>query len=218
MKVLLIDNFDSFTYNLYQDLGALLVQRHDNSEVKVIRNNEWTLEQVRAYNPDRLVISPGPGNPQDPAYFGICAEVILELGKTIPTLGVCLGMQGMCFVFGAQIVRASIPMHGKQSPVFHDQKGVYANLPQNVEVMRYHSLVADPKTIPDCLEVNSVIAPNDQFKGDTSAENLLKMALEGAEIMGIRHKEYPIQGIQFHPESFGTEGGKVMLKNFLEQL
>lgn len=210
MKVLIVDNFDSFTFNLFQDVGHLLQKRNDNSIVKVIRNNEWDLEQIRAWEPDRMIISPGPGNPSDQAYFGICSAAILELGKTIPTLGVCLGMQGICHLFGATITHARVPMHGKLSPVLHDQKGVYSNLPQGIEIMRYHSLVADPATLPDCLEVNSVI----QTRTGASISELLA---EGAEVMGVRHRDYPIEGIQFHPESFGTEGGVQMLKNFLEQ-
>jgi anthranilate synthase/aminodeoxychorismate synthase-like glutamine amidotransferase len=222
LKVLLIDNFDSFTFNLYQDLGGLLEKRRDGSTITVIRNNEWTLDQVRAFAPDRIVVSPGPGNPTDPAYFGICAEVIRELGPQIPLLGVCLGMQGICAVFGATITHARVPMHGKQSPVRHDNVGVYAGLPQDVEVMRYHSLVADPKTLPDCLIVNSVIAPTAkelQDLGDSSPSlsDLKALSAIGFEVMGVRHKDYPIQGIQFHPESFGTEGGSLMLKNFLDQ-
>jgi anthranilate synthase/aminodeoxychorismate synthase-like glutamine amidotransferase len=222
LKVLLIDNFDSFTFNLYQDLGGLLEQRRDGSSIRVIRNNEWTLDQVRAFAPDRIVVSPGPGNPTDPAYFGICADVIRELGPHIPLLGVCLGMQGICAVFGATITHARVPMHGKQSPVRHDDQGVYAKLPQDVEVMRYHSLVADPLTLPDCLIVNSVIAPTaaelSQIPdSSTTPPTLSELAQIGCEVMGVRHREYPIQGIQFHPESFGTEGGRLMLKNFLDQ-
>lgn len=209
LRVLIIDNFDSFTFNLFQDVGYLLQKRNDNSIVKVIRNNEWDLTQIQAWNPNRIIISPGPGNPADVQYFGICSQVILELGKTIPTLGVCLGMQGICHLFGAEITHAKVPMHGKLSPILHDNQGVYQNLPQSIEIMRYHSLVANPSTIPACLNVNSVI----QIREGASLQELLA---EGAEIMGVRHKEYPIEGIQFHPESFGTEGGQHMIHNFLE--
>lgn len=210
MKVLIIDNYDSFTFNLFQDVGKILRLRNDGSTVKVVRNNEWNLDQIRAYAPDRLIISPGPGNPADPAYFGVCSQAILELGPHIPTLGVCLGMQGICHFFGARITHAHVPMHGKLSPISHDGRGVYAGLPQGIEIMRYHSLVADPATLPDCLEINSCIQVRE------GAEMTSQIA-DGSEIMGVRHKEYPIEGIQFHPESFGTEGGVQMLRNFLEQ-
>lgn len=210
MKVLIIDNFDSFTFNLYQDLGALLRRRGDSSSVKVIRNNEWTLAQIESYAPDRIIISPGPGNPSDPAYFGVCAQAIVELGPRIPTLGVCLGMQGICHFFGAEITHAQVPMHGKLSPLAHDARGVYAELPQGIEIMRYHSLVAAPASLPDCLQVTSCIQVDENL-------SLAEQVAMGAEIMGVRHKVHPIQGIQFHPESFGTEGGVQMLANFLDQ-
>ncbi|NQZ31428.1 MAG: aminodeoxychorismate/anthranilate synthase component II [Oceanospirillaceae bacterium] len=213
MRVLIIDNYDSFTFNLYQYVGDILSREQQLSsfEVLVKRNDEITLTQIEALQVDRIIISPGPGTPEDPAYFGVCAQVITELGKTIPTLGVCLGMQGIAHCFGAKVVHAAVPMHGKVSPISHDAKGVYKNMPQELEVMRYHSLMVDVHSLPDCLEITSVI--DDEFA--EGASNFKQAALNGSEIMGVRHTQYPIEGIQYHPESFATEGGKNLLKNFL---
>ena len=219
MNVLIIDNYDSFTFNLYQYIGEIL-QTMDNDKngtkeanVIVKRNNEITLADVQAMNLDRIIISPGPGAPDDPAYFGICAEVIEVMGKTTPLLGVCLGMQGIAHVFGGDVVRASVPMHGKVSAIRHDSAGVYQGLPQEIEIMRYHSLMVQADTLPDCLIVTAVVA-NDAH----SELSLTEAALAGDEIMGVQHKEYPIQGVQFHPESFATEGAKRLLANFLMQV
>lgn len=211
MRVLIIDNYDSFTYNLYQYVGEILSSNVGDGhfEVLVKRNNEITLEQIRALRPDRLIISPGPGSPDDKEYFGVCSEVILELGKTIPLLGVCLGMQGIAHCFGGEVVRAPLPMHGKTSLIQHDEKGVYQNIPQALEIMRYHSLMVAAESLPECLEITSVIQQPQPQKDLRSA------ALAGGEIMGIRHKVHPIEGIQYHPESFATEGGKALLQNFL---
>ena len=215
MNVLIIDNYDSFTFNLYQYIGEIL-QTMDNDKatnVMVKRNNEITLADVQAMNLDRIIISPGPGAPDDPSYFGICAEVIEIMGKTTPLLGVCLGMQGIAHVFGGDVVRAGVPMHGKVSSIRHDGAGVYQGLPQEIEIMRYHSLMVKADTLPDCLAVTAVVA------NDAHAElNLTESALAGDEIMGLQHKDYPIQGVQFHPESFATEGAKRLLTNFLLQL
>ncbi len=215
MNVLIIDNYDSFTFNLYQYVGEILQTLSDDKETSVIvkRNNEITLSDVEAMNLDRIIISPGPGSPDDPAYFGICAEVIETLGKTVPLLGVCLGMQGIAHVFGGDVVRASVPMHGKVSSIRHDNSGIYQGLPQELEIMRYHSLVVKADTIPSCLTITSVVA-NDSRTELSFAES----ALTGDEIMGLAHKEYPIQGVQFHPESFATEGAKRLLSNFLLQV
>ena len=219
MNVLIIDNYDSFTFNLYQYIGEIL-QTMDNDKngakeanVIVKRNNEITLANVQAMNLDRIIISPGPGAPDDPAYFGICAEVIEVMGKTTPLLGVCLGMQGIAHVFGGDVVRASVPMHGKVSAIRHDSAGVYADLPQELEIMRYHSLMVQADTLPDCLTVTAVVNNN-----DNAHLSLTESALEGDEIMGVQHKDYPIQGVQFHPESFATEGAKRLLMNFLLQV
>ncbi|MGE6245566.1 anthranilate synthase component II [Psychrobacter proteolyticus] len=215
MNVLIIDNYDSFTFNLYQYVGEILQTLDSDEEASVIvkRNNEITLADVEAMNLDRIIISPGPGSPDDPAYFGICSEVIETLGKTVPLLGVCLGMQGIAHVFGGDVVRASVPMHGKVSSIRHDNSGIYQGLPQELEIMRYHSLVVKADTIPSCLTITSVVA------NDSRAElSFAESALTGDEIMGLAHKEYPIQGVQFHPESFATEGAKRLLSNFLLQV
>ncbi|MCG3810486.1 aminodeoxychorismate/anthranilate synthase component II [Psychrobacter sp. Ps4] len=215
MNVLIIDNYDSFTFNLYQYIGEIL-QTMDGDKaanVMVKRNNEITLADVQAMNLDRIIISPGPSAPDDPTYFGICAEVIEVMGKTTPLLGVCLGMQGIAHVFGGDVVRASVPMHGKVSSIRHDGAGVYQGLPQEIEIMRYHSLMVKADTLPDCLTVTAVVANN------AHAEfSLTESALAGEEIMGLQHKDYPIQGVQFHPESFATEGAKRLLTNFLLQV
>ena len=217
MNVLIIDNYDSFTFNLYQYVGEILQtelsQEHSNSKVTVKRNNEISLEQIKQQDYDRIIISPGPGSPDDPAYFGVCAEVIKELGSTTPLLGVCLGMQGIAHVFGGDVVRAGVPMHGKTSPIRHDEQGVYQGLPQDIEIMRYHSLMVKADTLPDCLTVTSVVA--NQAYAD---QDLMVSVENGEEIMGIRHTQYPIQGVQFHPESFATEGAKRLLSNFLLQV
>lgn len=196
MKVLIIDNYDSFTFNLYQSVGEILRQKSDNFVVDVYRNDMITVEEIKQKNYDKIIISPGPGEPSDKVYFGVCADVLLDVGKKIPVLGVCLGMQGMAYYFGGRVKRALKPMHGKTSLITHDDKGVFKNIPQNIEVMRYHSLVADEKTRPKDLQITA-------------------KSLDTGEIMGLRHKIYPIEGIQFHPESFATEAGKQMLVNFL---
>lgn len=217
MNVLIIDNYDSFTFNLYQYVGEILhtelSQMQGNPKVSVKRNNEVTLEDIKTQNYDRIIISPGPGSPEDPAYFGVCSEVIKEFGPSIPLLGVCLGMQGIAHVFGGDVVRAGVPMHGKTSPIRHDAQGVYKGLPQDIEIMRYHSLMVKADTLPECLEVTAVVS-NEQFKNDS----LIDCVNKGEEIMGIRHKQFPIQGVQFHPESFATEGAKRLLANFLMQV
>ena len=215
MNVLIIDNYDSFTFNLYQYIGEILQTMDGDEEANVIvkRNNEITLADVQAMNLDRIIISPGPGAPDDPAYFGICAEVIEVMGKTTPLLGVCLGMQGIAHVFGGDVIRANVPMHGKVSSISHDGSGVYQGLPQEIEIMRYHSLMVKADTLPDCLTITAVVT-NDAHVEHSLAES----SLLGDEIMGLQHKDYPIQGVQFHPESFATEGAKRLLSNFLMQV
>ncbi|GAB0153902.1 aminodeoxychorismate/anthranilate synthase component II [Marinobacterium sp. BA1] len=219
MKVYIIDNYDSFTYNLYQYIGEILsTEQHqgrlDSFEIVVKRNDEITLADLRAAAPDRIIISPGPGSPEDPAYFGVCAEVIRELGPQIPLLGVCLGMQGIVHVFGGKVVKAPLPMHGKISPIRHTAEGVFANTPDQLEIMRYHSLMAEAESLPECLDVTAVVGelPVDSFTDHARIH-------QGGdfEIMGVRHREHPIHGIQFHPESFATEGGKELIANFLFQ-
>lgn len=185
--LLVIDNYDSFTYNLVQYFGEL------QAEPVVYRNDEITVEEIRRLRPARIVISPGPGNPEQ---SGVSNAVIRELGPTTPLLGVCLGHQCIGHVYGASIVRAARLMHGKTSPIEHDGSGVFVGLPQPFEATRYHSLLVDPATVPDDLIINARTA-------------------EG-EIMGLRHREFPIHGVQFHPESILTREGKSLLKNFLQ--
>lgn len=215
MKVLIIDNYDSFTYNLYQYVGEILSSAHGPGSgftITVKRNDELSFEQIQALKADRIIISPGPGSPEDPAYFGVCGHVITELGPTTPLLGVCLGMQGIVHAFGGRIVQAPLPMHGKISPITHNGRSVFRGVPDPLEVMRYHSLMAEAVSLPKCLAVTAVV-------GDLSAENFdcVESLNTGGdfEIMGIQHRDYPIHGIQFHPESFATEGGKELLQNFL---
>lgn len=196
MKVLIIDNYDSFTYNLYQYVGELLETKKLQFTLDVFRNDKITTSEIEKRNYDKIIISPGPGDPSDKRYFGVCAEIITRIGKKTPVLGVCLGMQGIAYYFGGRVVKAKLPMHGKTSIISHDGKGIFKGLPQGLEVMRYHSLVAEKKTLPKVLDIT---------------------AQANGEIMGLRHKKYPIEGIQFHPESFATEGGKRILINFLFQ-
>jgi len=197
VKILLIDNYDSFTYNLYQYMGEVMEESGKSFFIDVVRNDEKTFEALAHQTYDRVVISPGPGNPGDEKYFGVCAKVLQSPAASQKILGVCLGMQGMAHVFGGRVIKASMPMHGKTSPISHDGLGVFAGLPQGVEVMRYHSLIAEESSLPALLEITARTADAAQ------------------EIMGLRHKTLPIEGIQFHPESFATEGGMVMIKNFL---
>jgi anthranilate synthase component II len=185
MRVLVIDNYDSFTYNLVQYLGVL------GAEVLVRRNDEVTSEEVSELHPDRIVVSPGPCTPNE---AGISVDLIEKVGDSIPTLGVCLGHQAIGQAFGAKIVRGE-PVHGKTTKITHDGEGVYRGLDQNFEATRYHSLVIEPETVPECLVVTS--------------------RTEDGTIMGVRHREYPVEGVQFHPESVLTRSGHDLLKNFL---
>jgi anthranilate synthase component II len=190
VKTLVIDNYDSFTYNLYQYLGEL------GAAPEVVRNDEITLAEIRAARPERIVISPGPGSPEDSRYFGVCAAVIRELGPAIPILGVCLGHQGIIHVYGGRVTRAPYPVHGKVWAVTHDGKGLFQGLPSPLEAMRYHSLLGEQVYLPPCLLVTA-------------------WTTDGL-VMGIRHRDYPTHGIQFHPESIGTPRGKDILANFLK--
>lgn len=169
MRILIIDNYDSFTYNLYQVLGELLNEKQKPFVLDVFRNDKITLDHIKKRKYDKIVLSPGPGDPSDRAYFGVCANVLTQLGKKIPVLGVCLGMQGMAYYFGGKVVRAKLPMHGKTSIIAHDGKGIFKGLPQGLEVMRYHSLVADPKTLPDCLEISAVVRHSGKSDGKSDA-------------------------------------------------
>jgi len=189
--LLMIDNYDSFTYNVVQYLAEL------GADVQVYRNDEITIEQIEALKPERLVISPGPCTPNE---AGISMEAIRHFAGKLPILGICLGHQAIGQVYGADIVRAGRVMHGKVSPVFHKDIGVFRGLSNPLQATRYHSLVIDQNTLPDCLEVTAWTR-ND----DGSIE----------EIMGVRHKTLPIEGVQFHPESIMTEQGHELLRNFL---
>ncbi len=191
MRILIIDNYDSFVYNLVQYVGEL------GGEPLVYRNDEITLEHARMLKPDRIILSPGPGRPQDPKYVGSCIEIIRELGPKIPTLGVCLGHQSIIHAFGGKIIRAKRLMHGKTSLIRHDSRGLFRNVKNPLRVARYHSLCGEKESLPSCLMI--------------TAESL-----DDYEIMGVRHVEYPIEGVQFHPESIMSEDGKKILKNFLE--
>ena len=193
MRLLMIDNYDSFTYNLVQYLQAL------GAEVRVERNDALTVEQIAALAPERIVISPGPCTPNE---AGVSMAVIERMGATTPILGVCLGHQSMGQVYGGDVIRAGRIMHGKTSRIRHQGKGVFAGLPDGYEATRYHSLVVDKRSLPDCLEVTAW-TEND----DGSME----------EIMGLRHRDFPVEGVQFHPESILTQHGHALLKNFLER-
>ena len=189
MNVLLLDNYDSFVFNLAQALRSLGAVTH------VERNDAITLEQVSARAPDAIVISPGPGRPEDPRYFGVCGAVLRELSERIPVLGVCLGHQGIVHAFGGKIVNAPCVMHGKASEIDHDGTGLLAGLARPFSAMRYHSLVADPASLPECLRVNARTA-------------------DGV-VMAVEHRSAPVYGVQFHPESIGTPEGPRVLANFL---
>ncbi len=187
--LLMIDNYDSFTYNLHQYLSEL------GAEVVTVRNDKTSLEEMEGLAPEGIVISPGPSTPLE---AGISNDVIRHFGPKLPILGVCLGHQCMGYVYGATVDRAGEIRHGKTSMIHHDGKGVLAGLPNPFEAIRYHSLVVYPDTMPDCLEVTAWT--------------------ENGLIMGLRHKEYPLEGVQFHPESIMTPMGKPLLQNFLNQL
>ncbi len=192
MKTLIIDNYDSFTYNLYQLVGEL------EGNPEVVRNDKLTTLDIKRGMYTHIVISPGPGDPSDRQYFGVCSDVIQIFGSRIPILGVCLGHQGIIYAFGGQIVRAKVIKHGKTSNIRHNGRGIFEGIKDLVKGMRYHSLVGDIESLPVCLEI--------------TAESI-----DDREIMGIRHKNYPVFGIQFHPESIGTDYGNLIIKNFLSE-
>ena len=193
--LLVIDNYDSFTFNLVQYLGELAHDHPVAADLRVERNDALSIDQIRSLNPAAILLSPGPG---DPDQSGVCLDVLRELSPTTPTLGVCLGHQALAQVYGGTVVRAPELMHGKTSPVLHNGAGVFAGLPQPLTATRYHSLVADRDSLPACLEVTAW--------------------LEDGMVMGLRHRDYPhLQGVQFHPESVLTESGHQLLSNFLRQ-
>lgn len=185
--ILMIDNYDSFTYNLVQYLGEL------GQEVKVFRNDALTIKDIKKLNPDKIVISPGPGRPED---AGITCDVIREFAGKIPILGVCLGHQAIGYVFGGKIVGAKKLMHGKTSKIYHNKKDIFKNIPNPFLATRYHSLLVDKKTLPACLEITA--------------------STKEHEIMGLKHKEFSLRGVQFHPESILTKSGKQILDNFIK--
>ena len=188
--ILLIDNYDSFSYNLYQFIGEI------DKDIKVIRNDELTVDEIGALNPGCIILSPGPGRPSD---AGVIIEVVKKLGSKFPILGVCLGHQAICEAFGATVTYASRLMHGKQSEVTFDKDSLlFKDCPDKAPVARYHSLAADPATMPAELKITAVTAEN--------------------EIMAVEHVKYPIYGVQFHPESIMTPDGKTMLRNFIKNI
>ena len=188
--ILLIDNFDSFTFNLYQYLGEL------GEQITVLRNNQLSMDQIRDLNPKAIILSPGPGKPED---AGICIELIQTFYNKIPILGICLGHQAIGAAFGGEIRRAAIIKHGKTSLITHQSDGLFNGLPNPLEVMRYHSLIIEKNSVPDVLEC-------------------IAFSVDDKEIMALKHRHFPVFGLQFHPESIGTPSGKQILKNFLNEI
>jgi len=193
LKFLIIDNYDSFVYNIAQYLGELGV------DCEVVRNDKITIEEIKEKKYDGIIISPGPGTPDEKKYFGVCSDVIMEIGNSTPVLGVCLGHQGIISSFGGKVTNAGCVRHGKTSPVRHNGSGLFKGVRNPFRATRYHSLVGDKTIIPEILEVTA------------SAE-------DDGEIMAIRHRDYLIEGVQFHPESIMTEDGKKILANFIRQV
>ncbi|MCX7797463.1 MAG: aminodeoxychorismate/anthranilate synthase component II [Melioribacter sp.] len=187
MKILVIDNYDSFTYNLVQLIGQF------SDDIIVKRNNKVTIDEIHQLKPDKIVISPGPGTPED---TGITIDVIKQLGHKIPILGVCLGHQTIGYCFGGKVINAPYLMHGKTSRIIHDGKTIFKNVEQNFEAGRYHSLVIEKETLPEVFELSA--------------------SSEDGIVMGIRHKSFPLEGIQFHPESILTKVGYQIIKNWIE--
>jgi anthranilate synthase component 2 len=193
MKFLIIDNYDSFVYNIAQYLGELGV------DCEVIRNDKITLDEIKQNDYDAIIISPGPGTPEDKKYFGVCSDVIKNMGPTTPILGVCLGHQGIIHAFGGRVTNAGRVRHGKTSSVNHANSELFKDVKNPFRATRYHSLVGDKTVIPNVLQVTATAA-------------------DDGEIMAIKHKEYLIEGVQFHPESIMTEDGKKILANFIRQV
>jgi anthranilate synthase component 2 len=191
VKVLIIDNFDSFVYNIAQYVGQL------GAEPLVRRNNAITTDDITDINPDRIIISPGPGRPDDRKYFGVCLSVLRKISPHTPTLGVCLGHQGIAYAFGGSIVPARHLMHGKTSRIEHENDGLFKDVENPLHATRYHSLVCRRRDFPKCLEETAT-------------------SMDDNEIMALRHRKYPIYGVQFHPESILTSEGIKIMKNFLD--
>ncbi|MEM0364279.1 MAG: aminodeoxychorismate/anthranilate synthase component II [Candidatus Nitrosocaldus sp.] len=199
MRIIIIDNYDSFTYNLAQQIGSMANVINVGIEPLVFRNDKITLGEILMLDPDAIVISPGPGHPANRRDFGVSADVILNMYDKLPILGVCLGHQGIVHLFGGKVVRAKTPRHGKTSMISHNSKDLFKGIDNPFKATRYHSLVADPSTIPPSLEVTAY-------------------ALDDGEVMGVRHKEHLLFGVQFHPESILTKGGDVIIINFLSMV
>jgi len=193
MKFLILDNYDSFVYNIAQYLGELGI------DCEVIRNDKITTDEIRQKNYDAIIISPGPGTPEDKKYFGVCTDVIKEIGPTKPILGVCLGHQGIIHAFGGKITNAGRVRHGKTSPIKHIEDPLFQGVKNPFRATRYHSLVGDKTIIPDSLQITAI-------------------AEDDLEVMAVRHKDYPIEGVQFHPESIMTEDGKKIFANFVKEV
>ncbi len=193
MRILVIDNYDSFVYNIAQILGKL------DAQAIVQRNDKLSSASVLEMNPDGIIISPGPGHPADRRYFGNCTDIIVNLGPKTPILGICLGHEGIVNAFGGKIINAKKVRHGKTSPIEYKSSELFKNITNPFKATRYNSLVADPKNIPNCLEVTA-------------------RALDDSEVMGVRHKQYQIEGVQFHPESVLTAFGPKILQNFINML
>ena len=191
LKVLIIDNYDSFVYNLVQYIGEL------DAETIVYRNDQTNIDELSRLKPDRIVLSPGPGTPEDEKYFGICKIILQTLSHNIPTLGVCLGHQGIIHTYGGKVVHAKKLMHGKNCNIKHDGKSLFTGVCNPFSATRYHSLAGERDSIPNCLQI--------------TAE-----AVDDGEIMGVRHVKHPIYGVQFHPESILCQDGKLIIKNFVE--
>lgn len=190
--LVIIDNYDSFTYNIVQTIASNFLKENEPADIQVFRNNKISIDEIVELNPERILISPGPCTP---SRAGISIETIKYFSGKIPLLGVCLGHQSIAEAFGGKVVRASRIMHGKTSPIYHDAKGVFINLPNPFDGMRYHSLIVEKESVPDCFEISAWT--------------------EEGEIMGLRHKELDVEGVQFHPESIMTPAGITLLKNFM---
>jgi anthranilate synthase/aminodeoxychorismate synthase-like glutamine amidotransferase len=189
-RVIILDNYDSFVFNLYQAVGEIT-----GEAPMVFRNDSIQVSEIAALDPTHIIVSPGPGDPQHPKYFGTCNETIVQLGPKVPLLGVCLGHQGIAAAFGGEVVRGPMPTHGKTSLIVHDGEGVFEGVTSPIEGMRYHSLVVDKERLPEDLTVTA-----------TTPDGV---------VMGIRHRTHPIHGVQFHPESIGTPTGNRIVANFL---
>jgi len=192
--LVIIDNYDSFTYNIVQTIAGNELRDESSPDIRVFRNDKITVDEIAALNPDRILISPGPCTPSQ---AGISIDAIRHFSGKIPLLGVCLGHQSIGEAFGGEVVRASRIMHGRISPIYHDNKGVFVDLPNPFDGMRYHSLIIEKESVPDCFEISAWT--------------------EEGEIMGIRHKELEVEGVQFHPESIMTPAGITLLENFMKK-